>query len=200
MDNPMCQRSTSHHPIFCILPPYILSSIAQSGGPRQRARALRTLATDSTFRALRATPRAPAPTARRRPSMLAVEGQKQRMIFDAHNTESLPGDIVRTEGAAPSGDPAVEEAYDGLGATFDFFSEAYDRNSIDDEGLPLNASVHFGQEYNNAFWNGERMVFGDGDGELSTASRPLSTSSATNWLMGSPRTKRSSSTSSSRVP
>ena len=30
----------------------------------------------------------------------------------------------------------------------------------------MDATVHFGQDYNNAFWNGERMVFGDGDGEL----------------------------------
>ena len=162
----MCQTSASHHSIFCILPPHILRSMAQSGRPQQRARALRTLATDNTFRALRTTPRLPAPTARRRPNMLAIEGQKQRTIFSAHNTETLPGDVVRTEGAPSSGDPAIDEAYDGLGATFDFFSEVYDRNSIDDEGLLLNATVHFGQEYNNAFWNGERMVFGDGDGEL----------------------------------
>jgi Zn-dependent metalloprotease len=60
----------------------------------------------------------------------------------------------------------VNEAYDGLGATFDLFWESYQRNSIDDEGLPLNATVHFGQGYDNAFWDGQRMVFGDGDGDL----------------------------------
>jgi Zn-dependent metalloprotease len=32
--------------------------------------------------------------------------------------------------------------------------------------MPLNGTVHFGQDYNNAFWDGQRMVFGDGDGEL----------------------------------
>ena len=65
-----------------------------------------------------------------------------------------------------SGDVAVDEAYDGLGATFDFFWESYQRNSIDDQGLPLDGTVHFGRNYDNAFWNGERMVFGDGDGKL----------------------------------
>jgi Zn-dependent metalloprotease len=162
----MCQPSTDRHSIFCILPPHILRSIAQSGRPPQRMRALRTLATDNTFRTLRTIPRVPASTTRRRPSMLAVEGQKHRTIFDAHNAETLPGAVVRQEGSSPSGTPAVDEAYDGLGATYDFYWEAYDRNSIDDEGLPLNATVHFGQEYDNAFWNGEQMVFGDGDGEL----------------------------------
>jgi Zn-dependent metalloprotease len=98
--------------------------------------------------------------------MMAAEGQKQRTIYNAHNTETLPGDVIRTEGGPPSGDQAVDEAYDGLGATYDFYSLAYNRNSIDDEGMPMLATVHFGQDYNNAFWNGEQMVFGDGDGEL----------------------------------
>ena len=60
----------------------------------------------------------------------------------------------------------MDEAYDGLGATFDFYWDVLDRNSIDDEGLPLDATVHYGEQYDNAFWNGERMVFGDGDGDL----------------------------------
>jgi Zn-dependent metalloprotease len=98
--------------------------------------------------------------------VLAVEGQKQRTIFDAHNTQTLPGDVVRGEGAPATGDPAADEAYDGLGATYDLYWEVYERNSIDDQGLPLNATVHFGHNYDNAFWNGQQMVFGDGDGEF----------------------------------
>lgn len=162
----MYQTTAHRHPIFCILPPHIVNQIAQRGSALQRLRALRTLATDHTFRALRSAPRPTAPATRRRPSVFAVEGQKQRTIFNAHNTETLPGDIVRQEGISASGNPAIDEAYDGLGATYDFFWDVYDRNSIDDEGMPMNATVHFGQEYNNAFWNGERMVFGDGDEEL----------------------------------
>jgi Zn-dependent metalloprotease len=161
----MCQISSSRRPIFCILPPHVIDAIAQRGTPSQRARALRTLATDNTLRALRASARPAAPTARQR-SAAAIEGQKQRTIFDAHNTQTLPGAVVRSEGAPPGGDIAVNEAYDGLGATYDLFWMEYERNSIDDEGMPMNATVHFDQEYNNAFWNGEQMVFGDGDGEL----------------------------------
>jgi Zn-dependent metalloprotease len=73
---------------------------------------------------------------------------------------------VRAEGSANSGDPVVDEAYDGLGRTWDFYYEVFERNSIDDEGMPLLATVHYGQGYNNAFWNGRQMVFGDGDGQL----------------------------------
>ena len=40
------------------------------------------------------------------------------------------------------------------------------RNSINARGMKLDSTVHYGQEYNNAFWNGEQMVYGDGDGEI----------------------------------
>jgi Zn-dependent metalloprotease len=123
------------------------------------------MAMDNTFRALRAAPQL-APAMRKRPRTLAMEGEKQRTLYDAHNVETLPGDVVRAEGAPATGNPAVDEAYEGLGATYDFFWEAYDRNSIDDEGLALDATVHYGQQYDNAFWDGRRMVFGDGDGEI----------------------------------
>jgi Zn-dependent metalloprotease len=162
----MCQNTVRPQAIYCILPPHLLNALAQRGTALQRARALRTLLTDNTFRSLRAGPRLAGPVVRRRGGMLAMEGEKNRTIADARQTETLPGVVVRSEGGSPTGDAAVDEAYDGLGATFDFFWEAYARNSIDDEGLPMLATVHFGQEYNNAFWNSERMVFGDGDGEI----------------------------------
>jgi Zn-dependent metalloprotease len=166
LKDPTLYQATAHrHAIFCILPPHILRSMAQNGTPQQRRAALETMATDNTFRALRARPQL-APAMRKRPQVLAVEGEKQRTLYDAHNTEILPGDVVRAEGAPATGDLAVDEAYEGLGATYDFFWEAYDRNSIDDEGLTLDATVHYGQQYDNAFWDGQRMVFGDGDGEI----------------------------------
>src|SRR6185312_15543366 len=59
-----------------------------------------------------------------------------------------------------------DEAYDGLGATYQLYSEAFDRDSIDDAGMPLLGSVHYDVDYDNAFWDGRQMVFGDGDGEL----------------------------------
>lgn len=150
-----------HSPIACILPPYVLREVAHRGTPDQRSAALKTLATDHTMRALRAA-QPPRPPGARRPGLLGVTAVKQRTIFDAKHTETLPGQIVRTEGSPPSADRAVNEAYDGLGATFDFYWEVFERNSIDDEGLALNATVHFSRDYDNAFWDGQRMVFGDG--------------------------------------
>ncbi len=93
-------------------------------------------------------------------------GQLRRAIYNAKNTEDLPGKVVRSEGDTATGDVAVDEVYDGLGITYNFFWDVYERNSIDDKGLQLNAAVHYKQKYDNAFWNGERFVYGDGDGVL----------------------------------
>ncbi len=156
------------HSIQCILPPYLLRAIATNGSPAQRARALQTLAIDNTFRALRLSAGSMFPkTATRGPAMMMAESQRQRIIYDMKNQETLPGTVVRTEGMEePTGDAAVDEAYVGLGATYDFYLDVLGRNSIDGSGMPLHAHVHYGQGYNNAFWDGQRMVFGDGDGDL----------------------------------
>jgi Zn-dependent metalloprotease len=95
-----------------------------------------------------------------------VDGNKQRMIYTANQKQKLPGTAVRNEGDPATGDPAVDEAYDYMGDCYDFFAEVFQRDSIDDEGMPLRGTVHFGEDYDNAFWDGQRMIYGDGDGEV----------------------------------
>lgn len=143
----------------------MLRRIAAGGTARQRDAALETLAMDQTLRLTRATYQLLEAGAHR--GLLTVPtAAKQRTVYDARNREELPGTTVRAEGSSPIADVEANEAYDGLGATFDFFADVYDRNSIDDEGLHLDATVHYGRHYDNAFWNGQQMVFGDGDGDL----------------------------------
>ncbi|MGL4177551.1 MAG: protealysin inhibitor emfourin, partial [Dermatophilaceae bacterium] len=90
----------------------------------------------------------------------------QRTVHDGGGGTDLPGTKVRGEGDPATDDQEVTEAYDGLGATWTLWQEAYGRNSLDGNGLPLLATVHYGQNYANAFWDGTQMVFGDGDGEI----------------------------------
>jgi Zn-dependent metalloprotease len=159
----MC-RSGRRHPLFCILPPYILQAIAIRGDEEERTAAATTLMLDATFRALRSSSMM-LETARATPA--GTPGVKQRTIYTANNQQQLPGVVVATEENPHGGaDVAVTEAFDGLGATWDFFFDIFDRQSIDDEGMALAATVHYGNRYNNAFWNSQQMVFGDGDGRL----------------------------------
>jgi Thermolysin metallopeptidase, catalytic domain len=138
----MCSNARRHS-IFCILPPHILRTMAERGTPDQRIFASRTLAVDTTLRSLRlsAVMRPPAPAI---PEPIDI-ASKRRTIYTAHNQQQLPGTVVASESAPPTAkaDVAVREAFDGLGATWDFFFELFDRNSIDDEGMALDATVHY---------------------------------------------------------
>ena len=118
------------HPIFCILPPYLLREIAEKGSDAQKKWALQTLNISEQFRGQRQAAAEITVLAK-----VTAVGSKQRVIYDAKNGSSLPGKKVRDEGEPPTGDPAVDEAYDGSGATFDLYKEVYGRNSIDDNGM-----------------------------------------------------------------
>jgi Zn-dependent metalloprotease len=158
-------------PAHCgIVPPYLLVRLARLDDPRFAAAAdaaRRSLLRDVPVRSLRNTAHpSPAPTARAAVKRATTPGNPDRSISDAVGLETLPGRLVRREGGAPTPDPAVNEAYDGLGDTYSLYWQQYKRDSIDAHGLPLDASVHYGSHYDNAFWDGERMVFGDGDGQV----------------------------------
>lgn len=165
----MCTRSTPHrHSIHCILPPHILTEIAKNGTTPQREFAIETLSVDNSFRNFRATNVASGVQRQSLGAMPGTTAALNRTIYDARHEVALPGTVVRTEGAPAGEDLSVNEAYDGLGATYELFFEEFKRNSIDDAGMPLNATVHYDEDYDNAFWNGSQMVFGDGDGTLFT--------------------------------
>jgi Zn-dependent metalloprotease len=100
-------------------------------------------------------------------SPLAVPaGEKRRTIYDARHGRDLPGKLVRGEGDPATRDRAVDEAYDGAGKTYDFYRGVYSRNSVDDRGLRLDATVHYDVSFDNAQWNGRQMIYGDGDGKV----------------------------------
>jgi len=88
---------------------------------------------------------------------------KYRKIYTANHGTSLPGSLLFTEGGSSS-DSAAMDAYNNLGYTYDFYKNVFNRDSYNGSGATLTATVHYSSNYNNAYWNGSQMVFGDGDG------------------------------------
>lgn len=154
------------HPVFCtIVPPHVLDKLSQSSDPVLAGPARRTLEADAARRTRRQV------TAFSRSAVAPVPedertGKPDRTLYDCRHGTDLPGTKVRAEGEEPTSDASVNRAYAGLGATFELLLSAYGRRSIDGNGLPLIGSVHYDEKYNNAFFDGEQMVFGDGDGEI----------------------------------
>ena len=64
------------------------------------------------------------------------------------------------------GDQAVDEAFDSSGQVLDLFRSEFGRRSIDGRGGTVSITVHYGRDYDNAFWDGIQLVFGDGDGQI----------------------------------
>ena len=142
---------------LCIVPPHMVQEMARLGNAAQRDVALDTLALDGTMRSQRMifhTLATPTP----QPLLDLAEPKVNRTIYTAKNAQVEPGTRVRLEGQSASGDQEVDEAYSALGATFDFYLQNYQRNSVDDHGLPLIATVHYGKKFDNAFWDGRQMV------------------------------------------
>ena len=165
---------SSHGSSRCtIVPPYLLVRLARVDDPRltiAAEAARRSLMRDAPIRELRAAAH-PSATAATRTGVRGapstqVRGRLDRAVSDAGGLERLPGRLIRREGQPAGSDRAVNEAWDGLGDTHSLFWDIFQRDSIDDRGLPLEATVHYGRNYDNAFWDGERMVFGDGDGQV----------------------------------
>jgi Zn-dependent metalloprotease len=151
------------------VPPGILVKVIREGSPEAREAALRTLAIDQTFRLARAEHVARRPSTQSRVSVLSARGgQPHRTIYDQKNSpEAALGTLARAEGGPAVDDPAVNEAYDGFGATYSLYWDVLQRDSIDNQGMPIVGLVHFDVNYDNAFWDGQgHMFFGDGDGQV----------------------------------
>ncbi|AJE52624.1 bacillolysin [Paenibacillus jamilae] len=85
------------------------------------------------------------------------------VTYTASNRQSIPGTIL-TDADNVWNDPAGVDAHAYAAKTYDYYKAKFGRNSIDGRGLQLRSTVHYGSRYNNAFWNGSQMTYGDGDG------------------------------------
>src|SRR6185436_7778266 len=136
----------------------LLKEIAANGSETQKQMAVDTINSTTQLRAdrLKMTEYRAAFAAQ---MIQSVTGGKERIVYDAQNGSSLPGTVIRKEGEPPVDDVAVNEAYDGSGATYDLYKNIYNRNSIDNNGLRLDSTVHYQRNYDNAFWDGNGDLF-----------------------------------------
>ena len=145
------------------IPPHILTRVAEdpsdaaSGSARATLEHMRELATGRAASLLQ-RPTEVAAT--------AVSTRKRRNVYTANHTFRLPGKLVLSEHKARGTDVEVNEAYDGSGSTYDFFANVFRRSSIDGRGMRLDSTVHYGESFENALWNGRQMVYGHADGRI----------------------------------
>ena len=147
-----------HHKCYCqFIPPVILENLAKAG----RGNAKLTIQQSKLSRAKRSEHLVPMTQF----AGIAPPGQGPRIVYDCQNTWEQRVTQIRGEGGPATGDEAADKAYDYGGVVRDYF-QSLGRNSIDNLGMDIILNIHFGVEYNNAFWDGDEMTFGDGDGVI----------------------------------
>ena len=83
----------------------------------------------------------------------AQHGEGQQLFFSTStNANSWPGRAADVSAAA------------NASIVFDYYKQRHNRNSIDGAGGTMELVVNFKSNFNNAFWNGQFMIFGNGDG------------------------------------
>lgn len=89
--------------------------------------------------------------------------------WDLNNGTSYAGAVDFTDtdnlwNTTTNQDNAAYDAHWGTQKTYDYFLGVHGRNSYNNAGAVLKSYIHYSSGYNNAFWNGSVMTYGDGDG------------------------------------
>jgi Zn-dependent metalloprotease len=156
-------------PCHChVVPPDLLRRLAADANEGDKRSLLETIRHDRDIRRKRSARAALV----MRTTMVAsgattTSAKPKRSVYDQKGrSDTNRSNLARAEGDKAVKDAGVNEAYDGLGFTHKLFASQFGYDSIDGQGMALIGLVHYGQQYDNAFWDGEQMVFGDGDGKL----------------------------------
>jgi Zn-dependent metalloprotease len=158
---------------YCsIAPPDLLAHLAENGETaEQRQAAIKAIAASASLRTQRSL--AGQVEGQLLGEVASVAGptadeEARQTVYDAghHGRSALPGEQRRTSGEGPVRDGAVDDVFDATEATYRLYREAFGRDSVDGKGMELVSSVHYSSNFDNAFWNGAQMVYGDGSGHL----------------------------------
>ncbi len=132
-----------------VIPPYLLETLAKNTKDKVWTDTIHK--TESLAANLK--PKQPGE------GFVQVDYKGAREVFDAKGTESV-GTRARVEGEAKTGNADVDNVYDFTGDVRGFYTDVHGRNSIDGKGMKMRSTTNYGQNYENAFWDGEGMFYG----------------------------------------
>ncbi|MFK7060703.1 M4 family metallopeptidase [Flavobacterium oreochromis] len=90
--------------------------------------------------------------------------KKGTSYASAVNFTDADNNWTATEYNNTNKDNAALDAHWGAEKTYDYWKNVHGRNSYDNAGAKINSYVHYSTNYDNAYWDGSRMTYGDGSG------------------------------------
>ncbi|HVL97951.1 MAG TPA: M4 family metallopeptidase [Egibacteraceae bacterium] len=156
------------HPHRCsYIPPHVLDRVARRADEPAKAAARATAQQSQATRRARAGAMLTVPRLLAARAGVAAEAAGARRVYDCKGQWEQQVALARKEGdEEASGDVDVDTVYEHAGFAREFYRAELGRNSIDNQGMDLVLNVHYGEDYMNALWDGEQILFGDGDGEI----------------------------------
>jgi Zn-dependent metalloprotease len=96
----------------------------------------------------------------------STSGKKPAIeVYSCRHLHELPGYLLKSKKGIYA-DKDAQHVFNSATDTWKLYYEIFGRNSVDGAGLVLRNSIHYGNKYDNAMWNGSQMVYGDGDGKI----------------------------------
>jgi Zn-dependent metalloprotease len=167
----MC--SNHFNPIHCILPPHMLDKLKQSEDQKIVELAINSDFRNSRFRSDRnffQNASIHAKTVLGATLAATASNVMQMAVYDCKQKTTLTGakQLWDFKTKKKISSLAAKNVIKGGTASWDFYFKLFGRNSIDNKGLKLKHYIHFDKGYDNAYWDGRRMIYGDGDGTIFT--------------------------------
>jgi Zn-dependent metalloprotease len=148
------------HDYCTIIPPHMTEKVKEAGDDSLREAVRQASENHSRLR----TSRAMLFSGERRPFDCKKAKNSVIKIYDAGQKMELPGE--RVQNPCDSSDSEARQAFIWAFKTHDFYKKLFNRDSINNQGMTIKSSVHYGKLYDNAFWDGKQMAYGDGDGKV----------------------------------
>lgn len=170
----MCKK---FNPLCCILPPYISDKLEEAAEKKRAPKKVNELAAERFREKRKALTALPAKKQMTLSSLENITGEAVGLMQEVYDAEQLPitpGTLLwKTGNASLPADEDAKRAVAGAEKTCDFYRRLFNRNSINNKGMVVRQSVHYRENpkkvFDNALWDGEQMIYGDGDG-VNTAS------------------------------
>jgi len=168
----MCKSNLN--PIHCIIPPYMLTKLMESGNKKVADMAVNTNFRSYRFRNDRIFFQKASLRDKKILGLIAKQtgiDVMQMEVFDCKQKTDLAGATLLwdTKNNQKITSLAGKNVIKGGKASWDFYRQLFGRNSIDNKGLLIKQYVHYDKGMDNAYWDGRRMVYGDGDGTVFTS-------------------------------
>jgi len=141
----------------CIIPNDVLTRLSQDKklSAKLRKQLVDTVQVSHELRELRnQAAKLTSVTAARSAGLVTLAAAPSVTAYDCKHTQSLPGTPVSKP--KTSSDGSIKRAFNQTGKVAKFYQQVFNRNSIDDHGMTMMSSVHFGENYNNAMWTARR--------------------------------------------